>query len=145
MLIKNGDILAIKPTLEAALGLPADKLSWRGKYYLAKLGRILSEPLKDIEATRIKLVQQYGVKTETGYAVAPGEPTSKFQAEFGGVLDIETEMGWTRITLTDKDAEALTAGEMMALDLFIAFPEPGGTPEITGDGVVKDAEAVVRK
>lgn len=145
MELRNGDIFATKPVLEAVLKLPADKLTWKGKYYLAKLGRVLSAPLADIEATRVKLVQQYGEKTETGFQVPAGEKVIAFQAALAEVLDLEVEVDWKCITLTDKDAEALTGEEMMLLDRFIAFPEPKEPQGATGDGVVKEAEAVLNK
>ena len=136
MKVKNGDIWAVKSALEGVLKLPADKLSARGKYFMAKLGRKLSGPLADIEAARTSLVQQYGEKTPSGYQVSPGEAFVAFQTAFAEVQDIETEVDWSPIMLTEKDGEAWTSGEMMALDRFITFPEPDGVAVPAGrDGV----------
>lgn len=137
MKIKNGDIQALKPALENILRLPANQLSWKGKYFLAKLGRVISGPLQDIEAARVKLVQEYGQKTEQGFSVPP-KKAAAFQVEFAKVLDIEVEVEWSLATLTEKDADALTGGEMMLLDQFITFPDPSTTPS---DGVIPFSEA----
>ena len=144
MKVANGEILQAKPVVEQVLQLPADKLTWKGKYFLAKLGRKLSGPLTDIETIRQKLVEQYGQKTEQGYEVKGAEALVSFRKDFAEVLDIETEVDWSPVMLSDKDAEALTGGQMMELDRFISFPEPGENPSaVAGDGVVKDAEAVL--
>lgn len=137
MKVKNGDILQIKPVLEAALALPADQLSTKGKYWLARLGRVLSGPLNDIEAARVKLVQQHGVKTETGYTVPPGEAFRAFGADFREVMDIETDVNWSPVTLTEKDAAALTGGAMLVLDQFISF-------DVSPDGTAKGVEQLVK-
>ena len=121
MKVKNGDILQAKPVLEAMLKMPASELTVRGKYTMAKLGRKLSGPLADIEAARVKLVQQHGEKTETGFEVKANALPS-FQTDFAEVLDMESEVNWEIVTLTDKDATAITGGEIMVLDQFIAFP-----------------------
>ena len=124
MQLTNGEIFRVKPALDAVLNLPADRLSWRGKYFMAKLGRILSGPLADIEATRVKLVQEYGEKTTTGFTVPPGERTNRFQAEYAEVLGVAVELDWSCVILTEKDADALTGGEVMLLAPFVTFPEP---------------------
>ena len=128
MKLQNGDILQAKPVLEAILKLPADKLTVRGKYFMAKLGRKFSGPLADIEALRVKLVQQHGEKTEQGYSVASPAALAAFQTGLAEVFDIETELEWEPVTLSEKDAEALTGGEMFALDQFFSFPEPAPIP-----------------
>lgn len=126
--LKNGDILQVKPALEAILKLPADKLTVRGKYFMAKLGRKLSGPLADIEAARVKLVQQHGEKTEQGFSVKSPAALAAFQTGLAEVFDIEAEVDWEPVTLSDKDAEALTGGEMLMLDQFITFPDPVPSP-----------------
>ncbi len=123
MKVRNGDILQAKPVVEAMLKMPASELTVRGKYTVAKLGRKLSGPLADIEAARVKLVQQHGEKTEQGYEVK-ASALQAFQVDLTEVLEMETEINWDVVTLTDLDATALTGEEIMVLDKFVVFPEP---------------------
>ena len=133
--------IAKKTPLQKILELPADKLTWRGKYFLVKLARIIGGPIQDLEAIRVKLVQQHGEKTPVGYEVLPGEAFGAFQAQFMEVLGLEIELDWASVILAEKDAEALTGEQILLLEKFIAFPVPS---PVAPNGAVKEPLELVK-
>jgi len=117
MKVTNGEILLIREALGKlnSLRIPA-VLSFK----LARLSNRVNVCFQDMEVTRVKLVNQYGVKGDGGTVsveLASSEDKEKFWEEYAEVLRQEVELEPEVIKLPeDLEIEPST---LMPLERFI--------------------------
>lgn len=119
MRVSNGDIWQARESIGDLL---KEKLPVKTAYWLAKLGRKVSEHVRDIEAVRVKLIHEYGTKDEQGNVRIPAESPelAKFLAAFGELMDETVEIeGIDRITLPTDNGLTITPAALMALEPFV--------------------------
>lgn len=119
MKVKNGDIWQAREPLQGLL-----KEAWPVKtaYWLAKLARKIGEHHRDIDQTRVKLIQQYGTANEQGSieVKAGDENWERFAAEFNELMDVEVELeNIDKIVLPNAEGVAVTPAAMLLLEPFV--------------------------
>lgn len=124
MKVTKGYIADAKGSLEIALNLPSDRMTEKGKYWLAKLGRLLTPALKEFQEDLNELVRTYGHKVPAGYEVSGDDDREGYAEAVKQLRDIECEIAWNVIRFGPKEGASLNGGHRMSLDAFFDFPEP---------------------
>lgn len=129
-------LVEVKNRHQALCMLGSKKLPIKLSYAVGKNILKLQEELDAIEKARIKLVEQYAEKDESGackmqdghYDV--GDNEQKLNEEYAEFLKTETDITVYTVpeelldTLEDAKYDALTPAELIALDFMLEHPAP---------------------
>lgn len=113
MRVRLGDIINSQPALGR---LATERLAARDSFRVGRLIKELQPALETYEATRKKLLEQYGTLDEgaSEYKFADGE-LDKFAAEVKALLDTEIEVVGEELKLASLDGAKLSGIDAFAL------------------------------
>lgn len=123
----NGEIWNAKAALQELI---KEVLPVKTAYWLTKLVRKADEQLRDIEAVRVKLMNQYGQRGEDGNLVADAhnnvvmipENQAAFATTFNELLSetVEVEgLPMEKILLPSDNGLCISAATLLALEPFV--------------------------
>lgn len=102
---------------EALLSLAQTELPIKQSVALARLLKKYNEELGLLDQQRLKLLQEYGQITDTGYT-PDNTRLEEFNEKLNELLDIQTDLGMDPVTLTPERVDAKT---VLLVEDFIKF------------------------
>jgi hypothetical protein len=116
MKVKLFDVNRAQPVLRKLLD---QKMPIKVAFKLGRFVKALNEVYESLEAQRVALVEKYGEKLEDGSHKVAGENMVPFQAEFGELLQVDTEVITEALDMNALENIELTALEALALEPFL--------------------------
>lgn len=103
------------------------KLAWQ----VARLLKAADKEIQEFNETRLKLIQKYGEKDESGELITDEKGNCKilpdsldsFSTELNELVNSEIELNVNKIAIDDLDSISFTPADMNSLENFIDFGE----------------------
>ena len=112
----------VKVSEEAIKKILNSPLDVKTAYFLGKTVKKFNEELQNIEAIRVKLVEQYGEVGENGSKQVQPDKFRDFYKDYNEALKIEVEFDIGKISLDKLESIKLTPIEINAISFLIEEP-----------------------
>jgi len=120
-------ISALVDATETLQKLSQKPLKAKAAFQVSRLLKEADKEAKEFNDTRIKLIDKYGEKDETGELKVdengncrvPPESINDFNAEMTELLNSEIEINANKLNINDLEEMEFTPSEMIALEPFV--------------------------